>query len=263
MGFSKWIGAAIGWSFGGPIGAIIGLAIGSFVDKASDGNILIGDRPDYRKETDPYRERQHKYKKKKKRPQTQSGDFEVSLLILASVIIKADGKQDERELDFVRRQFSNMYGKERANKAFELFKRINKQKISTRQVCMQIKQMMDHASRLQLLHFLFGIAKADGMVTQDEIKQIYTISGYLGISSKDFESIQAMFYNSLNNAYKILEIGKTVSDDEVKKAYRKMAKKYHPDRVGHLGEEHKAGAEEKFRQVQEAYEQIQKERGFV
>ena len=96
------------------------------------------------------------------RTQTQSGDFEVSLLILASLVIKADGKKDQRELDFVRRQFLQMYGKERANHAFRLFKEINKQtNISLRQVCLQIQKMMDHASRLQLLHFLFGSAKSD------------------------------------------------------------------------------------------------------
>ena len=261
MSFAKWIGGALGWSFGGPIGAILGLALGSFVDNLTDsGTPLIGDRQSGRQH-DTYRT-QPNYGQRTSRPRTQSGDFEVSLLILASIIIKADGKQDQRELDFVRQQFTNMYGKDRANKAFELFKRINKQNISTRQVCLQIKQMMDHASRLQLLHFLFGIAKADGIVTEDELRQIYTITGYLGISNRDFESIKAMFYNSSDNAYKILEIDKSVSDTEVKKAYRAMAKKYHPDRVGHLGKEHQEGAEEKFRQVQEAYEHIQKERGF-
>ncbi len=144
-----------------------------------------------------------------------------------------------------------------------LFKNISKQKnISTRQVCLQIKQMMDHPSRLQLLHFLFGIAKADGMVIDDEERQIYTISGYLGISSRDYNSIKAMFYSSRDNAYKILEIDKTATDDEIKKAYRTMAKKYHPDKVAHLGKEHQIGAEEKFKQVQKAYEQLQKEREF-
>lgn len=262
MSFAKWIGGAIGWSFGGPIGAIIGLAIGSFVDNMADaGSPLIGERQTGQKRRDPYR-RMPNYDKQRRRPKTQSGDFEVSLLILASIIIKADGKQDQRELDFVRQQFRNMYGKERANHAFDLFKRITKQNVSKRQVCLQIKKMMDHASRLQLLHFLFGIAKADGHVTEREIKEIYTISGHLGISNKDYESIKAMFYNSIDNAYKILEIDKSVSHDAVKKAYRKMAKKYHPDRVGHLGKEHQEGAEEKFRQVQEAYEHIQKERGF-
>ena len=260
MSVSKWIGASLGWSFGGPIGAIIGLALGSFIDAMTDGknSPLLGERqtgrrPSYRTARNHERHEQ---------PKTQSGDFEVSLLILASIIIKADDHQDQRELDFVRQQFTNMYGKERANHAFKLFKSISKQNISTRQVCMQIKQMMDHPSRLQLLHFLFGIAKADTQVTENEIRQIYTISGYLGISSKDFESIKAMFYNRSDNAYKILEINKSATVDEIKAAYRKMAKKYHPDKVIHLGKEHQKGAEEKFRQVQEAYEQLQKERGF-
>tara|TARA_B110000967_G_C18875331_1_gene557921 strand:+ start:218 stop:943 length:726 start_codon:yes stop_codon:yes gene_type:complete len=239
MGFSKWIGATIGWSFGGPIGAIIGMAVGSLLDASSKGGTV----------------------NTQNQSATQSGDFEVSLLVLASIVIKADGKQDQRELDFVRAQFVQMYGKERANKAFNLFKEISKQtNISTRQVCLQIRQMMDHASRLQLLHFLFGIAKADGHVAESEINVITLIASYLGVNPRDFESIKAMFFNSSDNAYKILEIDSKASLSEIKTAYRKMAKKYHPDKVMHLGKEHQKGAEEKFRKVQEAYEQLQKEK---
>ena len=241
MSFAKWIGASVGWSFGGPIGAVIGLALGSLVDSSSK-------KPQSRKRVTF---------------QTQSGDFEVSLLILASLVIKADGKQDRRELDFVRRQFVQMYGKERANQAFRLFKAINRQSnISLRQVCLQIQQMMDHASRLQLLHFLFGIAKADGNVATSEVAIIEQIAQYLRISISDFESIKAMFYKSQSNAYKILEIEKGSTPQAIKKAYRKMAKKFHPDKVQHLGEAHQKGAEEKFRKVQEAYEQLQSELGF-
>lgn len=256
MSYSKWIGAALGWSFGEPIGAIIGLALGGVLDAVAgnDANPFLGQGRSQGGSTYRTQTRQ--------RPQTQSGDFEVSLLILASIVIKADGKQDQRELDFVRNQFLNMYGKERANHAFKLFRNINKQVIPTRQVCLQIRQMMDHPSRLQLLHFLFGIAKADGFVNDSEERQISTIAGYLGISTRDYQSIKAMFYNKRENAYKILEIDKNASNADIKKAYRKMAKKYHPDRVIHLGEEHRNGAEEKFRSVQAAYEQLQKERGF-
>lgn len=258
MSFSKWIGATLGWSFGGPIGAIIGLALGSIVDSVTNGNgSLLGEGQwQGKKRRGPYRSQP------RQRPQTQSGDFEVSLLILASAVIKADGGQDQRELDFVRQQFVRMYGKERANRAFKLFKSINKQQISIRPVCLQIRQMMDHASRLQLIHFLFGIAQADNHVSSAEERQINSIASYLGISARDYSSIKAMFYDSSDNAYKILEIDKSASEDEVKKAYRKMAKKYHPDKVIHLGKEHQKGAAEKFRQVQAAYEQIQKERGF-
>lgn len=241
MSFVKWIGASLGWSFGGPIGAILGLALGSLIDKSSVKTKAYS-RPNMR---------------------TQSGDFEVSLLILASLVIKADGKQDQRELDFVRRQFVQMYGKDRANHAFRLFKAINKQSnISLRQVCLQIQQMMDHASRLQLLHFLFGIAQSDGDVASSEVIIIERIANYLRISHRDFESIKAMFYSSKTNAYKILELDKDASPKDIKSAYRRMVKKFHPDKVQHLGKEHQKGAEEKFRKVQEAYEQLQKDLKF-
>lgn len=244
--FSKWLGAGLGFTLGGPIGSIIGFAVGSFVDGFSKEDLL--------------KEFQESQNGRGSR-NTQSGDFEISLLILASVVIKADGKIDQRELNFVRTQFVGMYGKERANRAFKLFSGIIKKDVSAYQVCGQIRQHMPHASRLQLLHFLFGIAKADEHVTEVEVNEIKKIAGYLNINQYDFESIKAMFFNSADNAYKILEIDKSVSDNEVKKAYRKMAKKYHPDKLQDLGPEHLKGAEDKFLQIQNAYEKIKKERG--
>ncbi|QCE41054.1 TerB family tellurite resistance protein [Psychroserpens sp. NJDZ02] len=260
----KWIGATLGWTLGGPIGAIIGLALGSLGDSMSSKGQLLGNgRADSQQRNESKYKKQSKRKsQKQRRAETTSGDFEVSLLVLASVVIKADGKQEQSELDFVRNKFVELYGKDRANKAFKLFKKISNQNVSTRDVCNQIHDMMDHASRLQLVHFLFGIGKADGMVTDDEEDEIHRIANYLGISSRDYSSIKAMFYNSSDNAYKILEIDKTATVDQIKKAYRTMAKKYHPDRVEHLGEEHRKGAEEKFKQVQKAYEFLQDERRF-
>ncbi len=246
---AKWLGASLGWSFGGPIGGIIGFVLGSFIDGFSESDVK-----EYKKQSSQQRTR--------RATTTSSGDFEISLLILAAVVIKADGEVDNRELDFVRKSFIKMYGTSRANKAFKLFNGIiKKNDISTRQVCLQIRQRMDHASRLQLLHFLFGIAKADSFVNEAEIDTIRRISVYLYISNRDFESIKAMFYEASDNAYKILEISNSATDVEVKKAYRRMVKKYHPDKLRHLGKEHVKGAEEKFRQVQKAYEQIQQERG--
>jgi DnaJ like chaperone protein len=242
--FVKWLGAGLGFTFGGPIGSVLGYVVGSFIDGFTTEDV----------------EQARTYRTSGSN--SQSGDFEISLLLLSAVVIKADGKIDQRELSYVRNHFKNMYGEERASHAFKLFNGfIKNNNISTRQVCLQIRQNMTHASRLQLLHFLFGIAKADGLVSEIEVQSIKTIAGYLYISQQDFESIKAMFYDSSDSSYKILEIEKTASNDEVKKAYRKMVKKYHPDKLQHLGEEHVKGAEEKFKQVQKAYEHIQKERG--
>ncbi|SDW23728.1 DnaJ like chaperone protein [Lutibacter oricola] len=241
--FVKWLGAGLGFAFGGYIGSILGYVAGSFIDGFTREDV----------------QRAETYRGSSR--STQSGDFEISLLLLSATVIKADGKIDQRELNYVRNHFKSMYGEERASHAFKLFNGfIKNNNVSTRQVCMQIRQNMTHASRLQLIHFLFGIAKADGIVTESEVSAIKTIAGYLYISQHDFESIKAMFYDSSDSSYKILEIEKSATNDEVKKAYRKMVKKYHPDKLRHLGEEHLKGAEEKFRQVQKAYEHIQKER---
>ncbi|MDG1804569.1 TerB family tellurite resistance protein [Flavicella sp.] len=243
--FTKWLGAGLGWSFGGPIGALLGYIVGNAIDGFSKKDIQ-----DFREQASHHDNVTH------------SGDFEVSLLILSSFVIKADGKIDQRELDFVRAYFVKMYGKDRANHAFRLFKGIIKSNdVSVRQISLQIRQQMQHASRLQLVHYLFALAKADEIVTPDELDMLHKIAGYLSINPHDFESIKAMFYNDSESAYKILEIEKAVTDKEVKAAYRKMVKKHHPDKVKHLGEEHVKGAQEKFLKIQEAYEQIKKERG--
>ena len=242
--FIKWLGAGLGFTLGGPIGSILGFALGSVIGGFSKEDI---ERAKVYGETSRTR---------------QSGDFEISLLLLSSIVIKADGKTDERELAYVRNHFKNMYGEERANNAFKLFKSfIKTNKVSTRQISEQIRRNLTHASRLQLIHFLFGIAKSDGAVNEAEVNSIKIIAGYLYINQYDFESIKAMFYDSSDSSYRILEIEKTATNDELKKAYRKMVKKYHPDKLQHLGEEHVKGAEEKFKQVQKAYEQIQSERG--
>lgn len=242
--FIKWIGAGLGFTLGGPIGSILGFVVGNFIDGFSKSDIESA--KSFRTSSN----------------NIQSGDFEISLLLLSAVVIKADGNVDKRELSYVRDHFKRMYGEERANHAFKLFNGFAKSNnVSTRQVCLQIRQNITHASRLQLVHYLFGIANVDGAVSEAEFDVIKIIAGYLGINQYDFESIKAMFYNSVDSAYKILEIEKTASNEELKSAYRKMVKKYHPDKLQHLGDEHVKGAEEKFKQVQKAYEQIQKERG--
>ena len=243
--FTKWLGAGLGWSFGGPIGALLGYMVGNVIDGFTKKDIQ-----DFRNQAQNHDNNTH------------SGDFEISLLILSSFVIKADGKIDQRELDFVRAYFVKMYGKDRANHAFRLFKGIMKnQDISVRQISLQIRQQMQHASRLQLMHYLFALAKADEVITPDELDMLHKISGYLSINPHDFESIKAMFYKDAESAYKILEVEKTATEKEIKTAYRKMVKKHHPDKVKHLGDEHLKGAEDKFLKIQEAYEQIKKERG--
>lgn len=242
----KWVAAVIGYYLFRFPGAVLGFLVGSFLDSAGDrggtgrGTIL----------------------KDLTRQKVSPADFELNLLSLCSIVIKADGSISQTEKDYVRQYFVQTYGKERANAIFRTFNEVSKNReISAQRICTFLNQRTRYEVRLQLLHFLFGIAQADGTVSNSEAKKIQEIAGYLRVSFRDFESIKAMFFKSADTAYKILEIERTATDSEIKKAYRTMAKKYHPDRVNTQDEAIKKGAEEKFKQVQKAYETIQKERG--
>ena len=114
--------------------------------------------------------------------------------------------------------------------------------------------------RVQILHFLFGIAQSDGSISASELTKLSQIAAALQLNTHAYESIKAMFVKSTDQAYTILEISPDATDAEVKKAYRTLAKKYHPDKIVTDDPALKKGAEEKFQQVQTAYETIQKQR---
>lgn len=192
-----------------------------------------------------------------------SKDFEINLLALASLVIKADGKVTQNELDFVRRYFISAYGKNRANEVFKIFNQNIKNKgISVSKISRLFNLALNYESRLQVIHFLFGIAKADGNISELEIKKLLEFSNLFKLSYADFLSIKAMFIQETDNAYKILELDKTATNDQIKKSYRELAKKHHPDKVQHLGDAYVKAAQDKFQQIQKAYQNIKNERGF-
>ena len=232
----------LGWVLGGPIGAIIGYSMaGMNTQRGSSASYFESNRY----------------------PKTQPGDFMISLLVLFAAVMKADNRMLKSELDYVKEFLSKEFSKKQVHDSMILFKDILKQSYPLKDVCRQIARSMDHPSRLELIHILFGLSLADGNIHANEEKLIHTISNYLNINHNDFSSIKAMFIKDFESDYKILEISPDSSDEEVKKAYRKMAVKYHPDKVNHLGQEVKSLAEEKFKMVNEAYSNIKKNRNTI
>jgi DnaJ like chaperone protein len=238
--FGKWIGGGLGWAVGGPIGAIFGFVVGSIIDGSST-EMQTGRATGYP-------------------GQTTTGGYVMSLLVLVASVMKADGKVMKSELDYVKNFLVQNFGEASAQEALKLLRDLLKQTIPVNEVCRQIRQNMNYSARLQLLHFLFGIANADGHVDEKERQLIQHISQEMGLGNSDFESIQAMFVRNIHADYKILEIEPTASNEELKKAYRRMAMKYHPDKVSHLGEDFQKAAKDKFQMVNQAYENIKNER---
>lgn len=236
MGYAKWIGGGLGWAFGGPLGALLGYAFGSMIEN-------------------------FKVEAASGMNSTHPGDFAASLLALSAHIIKADEKVLESEIQYVQKFFERQFGHEHSEYYMLALRQMIERDFSIRDITQQIQQYMDYSSRVQLLHYLFGIARADGDVAHVEVKVIFDIAMDMGISTGDFESIQAMFYKDTASAYKVLEVSPDASPDEIKKAYRSMAVKFHPDKVAHLGDEFQKAAHEKFQKINEAYDTIKKEKG--
>jgi len=181
--------------------------------------------------------------------------------VLLAAVMKADGTVKKSELDFVKQYLLQSAGEVKAREAVRMLRDILKQNIPVVDVSRQIKMYLDYPGRLQLLHLLYGLSGADGQYHPKELEMIETIAVNMGVSQADRKSIRSMFVPDTQAAYRILEIDPSAPDEEVKKAYRKMAVKYHPDKVSYLGEEYQKAAKEKFQKIQEAYDQIRKERG--
>lgn len=243
---TNWILAGLGWLTGGPVGALIGFAVGSIIDNTADT-----------------KNRKRSGGKRFRREDYLTDDLSTVLLVLTAALMKADGSPKKAELDYVKEYFKRQFGVEATKKHMLVLRNLLQKPISIRQVSLQIANHLAHPQRLQLLHYLFGIANADGHFHRSEERLLQTIAGYLRISSADYQRI-ASFYvktSSSIDAFTVLGISRSDSNEEIKKAYRSLARKYHPDRVAHQGETHRKAAEEKFKNIQEAYEEVKRQKG--
>lgn len=237
MGVFKWLGGILGFTFGGGIfGGIIGYAIGSLLEKKVKTEYRGGE---------------------------QQGDFMMGLLILTAAVMKADGKVMKSELNFVKDFLAKNFGANNLQNRLDILRQLLDKNIDVYQTCEKIRISFPYATKLQLLHYLFGIAVADNDCTKAEKDLIERIANLIGLSQADYKSIEAMYFQVTDSAYVILQVERNATDEEVKRAYKRMCIKYHPDKVAHLGEEAQKAANEKFQEINNAYEQIKKERNLV
>ena len=274
MGAGKWIGGFLGWVAWGPIGALIGYLLGKAVDTYIDGSHQLpgGDgweqrqsgQGSYRQQTGQGQYGQGSSTQSRQGRYTadeQRNSFFVSLLVLSSAVIKADGRTHPAELRTVREFIRTNFGEQAAAQAEQILQRLDREQVNIYSVGSQIAANMNYSQRLQLFQYLVSIATSDGDFSTSEKSVLEAIASAIRLTSTDAASIIAMYFKEADSAYTVLEISPSATDDEVRSAYRRMAMKYHPDRVATLGPEVQKAAEEKFKKIQEAYATIKKQRG--
>lgn len=247
MSLGKWILGGLGFVVGGPIGALVGIMIASAFEVTTSADM----------DNSKSRHKGGGYKR------ATQGDIRVSIIVLIACVIKSDGQVLKSEINYVKPFFLRTFGEQGAKQALHLLKELLEKDIDHIAIAQQIGQCVNYSTRLELLNLLLSVANSDGSFAEQELHVIEQIAHHMSVQYSDFQSLLALYQRQkdVNWAYTALEISPSASSEEVKKAYRRMAMKYHPDKVATAGEEIRKQATEKFRGINEAYEYIKKQRG--
>ena len=247
MSLGKWILGGLGFVVGGPIGALIGVFIASMFDESKN---TLNNTESTR--TTNYARRR-----------ATQGDISVSIIVLLACVIKADGRVLKAEINYIKPFLLRTFGEEQAKQALALLKQLLNEHIDPVAVSRQMAQYINYSTRLELVRLLLEVSNSDGDIAPQELNVIEIIATNMAVQQADYQSLLALYqrHKDVNWAYTALEISPSATNDEVKKAYRRMAMKYHPDKVANAGEELRKQATDKFRGINEAYEHIKKQRG--
>lgn len=263
MAYGSWIGGFIGYMVGGSLGALAGIILGGLFDLVTGGvgqqriGSFSSDQDD-----NSYGPRRTNV--------NQRGSFLFSLLVLTAYIIKADGRVMHSEMEMVRQMLRQNFGEQAVREGEQILLRLfdeqkrqgaNGFKQTVRQCCAEMAMGMNYGQRLQLLNFLVMVAKADGSVPQSEITALRDVAQWMRLQASEVDSMLNLGGDTLEEAYKVLGVSPSATDDEVKKAYRRLALEHHPDKVAALGEDIRKAAEKKFQEINAAKDKIWKARG--
>lgn len=247
MSLGKWILGGLGFAVGGPIGALIGVFLASMFDLSKDSQ----------------NDHQSTRTTNHGRRRATQGDISVSIIVLLACVIKADGRVLKSEINFIKPFLLRTFGEERAKQALALLKQLLTEDIDPVAVSCQMAQYINYSTRLEFVRLLLEVSNSDGDIAPQELNIIELIATNMAVQPADYQSLLALYqrHKDVNWAYTALEISPAATNDEVKKAYRRMAMKYHPDKVANASEELRKQATNKFRGINEAYEHIKQQRG--
>ncbi len=194
--------------------------------------------------------------------------YELALLKICSQLIKADGQVTDQEIKFVRKFFKETFGSRKADSLFKELKSNTQLPSDINSLLRVIKEQINPTKLYAIIQFLYAISASDGKITNQENEYIHNVGFQLGFSPERLESIKNQFIKSKSKSKKydqktidclnVLGLKGGATDEEVKVAYRNLAKEFHPDKLAGMSEGIKNLAKEKFQLIQSSYEYLNK-----
>ena len=229
--YFKWVAVFFGWYFFGLFGAIIAYLLTNTLLKARNNNL----------------------------------DFEISLLRICSMLIKSDGTVEKIEVDIVRNYFKRTFGSYKANQVFSKAKSSKLKEYDLEQLVDVLKSKVIPTQYYAILQLLFAVAASDGKIANKEDDFITRVGLLLQFTRDRIQIIRNQFVNSnvssegsIKQYLSVLGLSEGATKDEIKSAYRSLAKEFHPDKLNGMSQGIKDLAKEKFQQIQLAYENLNK-----
>jgi len=264
----KFIGGTLGFVLGGPIGAIAGAAFGHTIDKSSEiGSNQARTGGAYFNRTDPFGAATGGFGAGASTQQRSQMVFFVGTFSMIARVAAADGTVSEAETKKVRefmRQDLRL-DPQSMSVAERIFNSALYSSQSFDELAAQFYGEFRNQSQILelLIDILYRVAAVDSGIDQSEESYIGRAGRIFQFSRQRMDTIRKKYESSNETYYAVLGVGRNDSDESIKKAYRRLVREYHPDTIASKGlpEEFNTFANEKFREIQEAYEAVAKARG--
>lgn len=209
--------------------------------------------------------------------QTETHNRFVSLLVQVLVkVAEADGHFTKAELRTMLNffQYNLHYNQDQMLWVKQLIKEARDTDERMEDLLENFRAEFRYEPRLILLELVYQLLYSTGKANEEELRLARQIAATLQISAYDQRTVEAKYmYGQRTGAgaaggatatvseeqyYAVLGLEPGATFTEVKKSYRKLSMQYHPDKVGHLGEEFQKVAEEKMKEINAAYDYLEK-----
>jgi DnaJ like chaperone protein len=196
--------------------------------------------------------------------------YELALLKLSSLLIMSDGKIDREEIELVQKFFKNTFGNSKSKKLFNDLKDNTNIPSDIDSLTDIIKKKLNPSKQYSIIQFLFSLSAVDGVISESEEDFIFNVGNSLGYTNDRLNNIKNQFVKNkrktqskrysqkIIDSLNVLGLKDGASSSEIKKAYRSLAKEFHPDKLSGMSDGIINLAKEKFQLIQDSYEYLNK-----